>query len=60
MSGIIYDKPFKTYDEQIKILLSRNINIPDYDFARMVLSSLSYYTIINGYKDTFFIYTWNR
>lgn len=53
MSGIIYDKPFKTYDEQIKILLSRNINIPDYDFARMVLSSLSYYTIINGYKDTF-------
>lgn len=53
MSEIIYDKPFKTYDEQIKILLSRNINIPDYDFARMVLSSLSYYTIINGYKDTF-------
>lgn len=53
MSGIIYDKPFKTYDEQIKILLSRNINIPDYDFVRMVLSSLSYYTIINGYKDTF-------
>lgn len=53
MSEIIYDKPFKTYDEQIRILLSRNINIPDYDFARMVLSSLSYYTIINGYKDTF-------
>lgn len=53
MSEIIYDKPFKTYDEQIKILLSRNIHIPDYDFARMVLSSLSYYTIINGYKDTF-------
>lgn len=53
MSEIIYDKPFKTYGEQIKILLSRNINIPDYDFARMVLSSLSYYTIINGYKDTF-------
>ncbi len=53
MSEIIYDKPFKTYDEQIKILLSRNINIPDYDFAHMVLSSLSYYTIINGYKDTF-------
>ena len=53
MSEIIYDKPFKTYDEQIKILLSRNINVPNYDFARMVLSSLSYYTIINGYKDTF-------
>lgn len=53
MSEIIYDKPFKTYDEQIEILISRNINIPDRDFARMVLSSLSYYTIINGYKNTF-------
>ena len=52
MSEIIYDKPFKTYDEQIEILISRNINIPDPDFARMVLSSLSYYTIINGYKNT--------
>lgn len=53
MSEIIYDKPFKTYDEQINILLSRNISIPDRDFAHMVLSSLSYYTIINGYKNTF-------
>lgn len=53
MSEIIYDKPFKTYDEQIEILLSRNISIPDRDFAYMILSSLSYYTIINGYKNTF-------
>lgn len=53
LSEIIYDKPFKTYDEQIEILLSRNISIPDHNFARMVLSSLSYYTIINGYKNTF-------
>lgn len=50
---ITYDKPFKTYDEQINILISRNINIPDREFARMVLGSLSYYTIINGYKNTF-------
>lgn len=51
--NIIYDKPFKTYDEQINILISRNIHIADRDFARKVLGSLSYYTIINGYKNTF-------
>lgn len=45
-----YDKPFKTYDEQISILESRNVIIDDYDFARRVLSGLSYYTIVNGYK----------
>lgn len=48
-----YDKPFKTYDEQISILESRNVIIDDYDFARRVLSGLSYYTIVNGYKNTF-------
>lgn len=50
---IVYDKPFKTYDEQISILESRNIIINDYVFAHQVLSGLSYYTIINGYKNTF-------
>lgn len=53
MDNIIYDKPFKTYDELIEIMESRNIEIPDYNFARKVLGSLSYYTIINGYKNTF-------
>ncbi len=48
-----YDKPFKTYDELIDLMESRNIEIKDRDFTRMVLSSLSYYTIINGYKNTF-------
>lgn len=52
-NSLTYDKPFKTYDEQIKILESRHITIPDYAFARNVLGSLSYYTIINGYKNTF-------
>ena len=53
MNNLTYDKPFKTYDEQIEILKSRNIDIDDYNFARQILSSLSYYTIINGYKNTF-------
>lgn len=52
-SPISYDKPFKTYDQQISILESRHVHIPDHDFVRKVLSSLSYYTIINGYKNTF-------
>jgi len=52
-NGIMYDKPFKTYDEQIEILRSRNIAISNTEFAKKILSSLSYYTIINGYKNTF-------
>lgn len=48
-----YDKPFKTIDEQIEILQSRNIVIDDLEFARLVLNSLSYYTIINRYKNSF-------
>ena len=52
-SNIIYDKPFKTYEEQMQILESRNITINNPNFAKQVLSSLSYYTIINGYKNTF-------
>lgn len=52
-NSISYDKPFKTYDEQIELLQSRNIIVSNMEFARSVLSSLSYYTIINGYKNTF-------
>lgn len=52
-SNIQFDKPFKTYDEQISILKSRNIIINNPAFARQILGSLSYYTIINGYKNTF-------
>lgn len=50
---ITYDKPFKSYDELIEIMKSRNIRIDDYEFTKKTLSSLSYYTIINGYKNTF-------
>lgn len=54
MSGIItYDKPFKTHEEQLAILSSRNITIADHDFALKALRGLSYYTLINGYKNTF-------
>ncbi len=52
-NNILYNKPFKTYDEQIRLLISRNVEIDDYDFAKNALSSFSYYTLINGYKNTF-------
>lgn len=48
-----YDKPFKTIKEQIEILRSRNISINDEEFAYHVLTSSSYYSIINGYKQIF-------
>lgn len=47
------DKPFKTYDEQIEILKKRNVIIQDDNFAKDCLSSISYYSLINGYKNLF-------
>lgn len=48
-----YDKPFKTYDEMIALMESRNIIVDDKEFAKKALSNLSYYGLINGYKNTF-------
>ena len=48
-----FDKPFKTYDELIEIMISRNIEITNYEFAKNALSNISYYTLVNGYKNTF-------
>lgn len=48
-----YDKPFKDYDELIKIMESRNIIISDISFAKECLSDISYYALVNGYKDLF-------
>lgn len=49
----IPDKPFKDYDELINILKKRNIIISDENFAKQCLSDISYYTLINGYKEIF-------
>lgn len=48
-------KPFKTYDEQIDILKSRNLEIKDKSKAKDILSQINYYNLINGYKDPFLI-----
>jgi len=47
------NKPFKTIDEQIKILDSRNLSILSEEQARTNLMRYGYYEIVNGYKDIF-------
>lgn len=51
------EKTFKTINEQIEILKSRNIIIENYDKAYKLLSKNNYYYLINGYKDLFLDYT---
>ncbi len=46
-------KPFKTYDEQITILKSRNLIINDENRAKEILAQNNYYNLINGYKSVF-------
>ena len=44
MKEIVYDKPFKTYAEQIKILKNKyKSNIKNEDIALELLSTISYY-----------------
>lgn len=47
------EKFFRTFDEQIKLLSSRGIIIPDTNLAINVLKRENYYSVINGYKQLF-------
>ena len=47
------EKEFKTINEQIEILKSRNIIVKDYNKAYKILEKNNYYYLINGYKDLF-------
>lgn len=49
---MIYDKPFKTIEEQLQLLKNRNLIILDDDFARKALLTVSYYDLINGYQES--------
>lgn len=53
MNNNSFNHPFKTFEEQIKILENRGLIIEDFDFAIEALKSFSYYTLVNGYKDLF-------
>lgn len=46
-------KPFKTVDQQIEILKSRNLTIADEETIKEILLKENYYNIINGYKTLF-------
>lgn len=46
-------KEFKTIEEQIELLKSRNIQFDDEEKAKNILLNNNYYNIINGYKDLF-------
>ncbi len=50
---MIINKPFKTYNQQLKILRSRNLLIPNGSKAIKILRRENYYAVINGYKDIF-------
>lgn len=54
MGLLIFDKPFKTYDEQIDILSNKyGLEIKNRKFAVTAIQSLTYYDLINGYKEIF-------
>lgn len=44
-------KPFKTIDEQIEILKSRNLTFLHEPNAHRILATVGYYELVNGYKD---------
>ena len=48
-----YMKEFKTIEEQIELLKTRNIIFNDESKAKEILLNGNYYNIINGYKDLF-------
>ncbi|WP_436629652.1 Abi family protein [Latilactobacillus sakei] len=49
-----YDKPFKTFDERLRILsVERNLKIEDTELAKKFLLDRSYYGLINGFKSDF-------
>lgn len=48
-----FDKPFLTYEEMISLLQERNLTITDSLFAKRTLDTFSYYTLVNGYKNSY-------
>ena len=50
--NLTYDKPFKTYQQQIRHLIDDyGLIINDAVFAEHALKTMSYYDLINGYQD---------
>lgn len=54
MENLILDKPFLTFEQQItKLINEKNLTISNRNYALEVLSSISYFDLINGYKNLY-------
>ena len=43
---------FLTYDEQLdKLQTEKELSIPDLSYAKNILQQISYYSLIDGYKE---------
>lgn len=51
LNNFIPDKPFRTYEEQLRLLESRGLIIEDKDLAIHFLQTYSYYDLVNGNLD---------
>ena len=47
------EKRFLTYDQQIELLKSKNLQIENEDTAKKYLARFGYYSLVSGYKDMF-------
>lgn len=49
-----YDKPYKSFAEQVDHLINKyGLVVENKEFAKQALMNLSYYDLINGYKECF-------
>ena len=47
------DKPFRTHNQQLKILRKRGKDVPTNGEPKRILERENYYNLINGYKYLF-------
>lgn len=52
-TSLLHQKPFLEYDRQIEYLKSKGLQISNSEYAISILQKISYYSLINGYKDIF-------
>jgi|GEM_PF-2031936 len=51
---MIYTKKFANLDEQVEILINRNLNIKNHTYAKDELLAKNYFDLINGFESLFF------
>ncbi|MGL5916717.1 MAG: Abi family protein, partial [Culicoidibacterales bacterium] len=54
------DKPFLTLENQILLLESRGLIVPDRDKAKKILLTTNYYYLVNGYSQFLFDFSKNK